>query len=260
MGKKAAVDFSAGGLRTAPLVADNAFNWRVFDANAQAYLRKRIAPGVFADICAAALRSPLAVPYGHTIYKYRYLALMEEERYYEAFLDAEVMGGVFRDELNHQQMLCSVYLKRHNFDRALDCVNKLLAFARRNGLDMVDLLGQRAELLRFMAKIKTFTAPDFCRKIERDGEEAQRLYSGLPVIVKGKALFALNEETRHPFLVFNLDDKDNETGFKRIYGQTAPCEIPFLQGLVPHTIITMLGYFLGALEDQLLFSPCYLLD
>ena len=260
MGKKAAVDFSAGGLRTAPLVADNAFNWRVFDANAQAYLRKRIAPGVFADICAAALRSPLAVPYGHTIYKYRYLALMELERYYEAFLDAEVMGGVFRDELNHQQMLCSVYLKRHNFDRALDCVNKLLAFARRNGLDMIDLLSQRAELLSFMAKIKTFTAPDFCRKIARDGEAAQRLYSGLPVVIKGKALFALNEETRHPFLVFNLDGPDNDTVFKHIYGQAAPGEIPFLQGLAPGATITMLGYFLGALEDQLLFSPCYLLD
>lgn len=261
MGKKAAVDFSAGGLRTAPLVADNAFNWRVFDANAQAYLRKQIAPGVFADICAAALRSDLAVPYGHTIYKYRYLALMEEERYYEAFLDAEVMGGVFRDELSHQQMLCSVYLKRHNFDRALDCINKLLAFARRNGLDMIDLLAQRAELLNFMAKIKFFTALEFCRKIERDGEAAQRLYSGLPVVIKGKALFALNEETRHPFLVFNLGDgPSNEIGFRRIYGQAASCEIPFLQGLVPNATITMLGYFLGALEDQLLFSPCYLLD
>ena len=90
--KKAVVDFAAGGLRTAPQVADNAFNWRVFEANAQAYLFKQITAEVFAEACGEALNSPLAVPYGHTIYKYRYLALMEQGRYYEAFLDAQVIG------------------------------------------------------------------------------------------------------------------------------------------------------------------------
>lgn len=260
MVKKNVADFAAGGLRTAPLVADTAFNWRIFDANVQAYLRKQITPQVFADICAEALNSPLAVPYGHTIYKYRYLALMELERYYEAFLDAQVMGGVFRDEFNHHQMLCSIYLKRHNFDRALDSLGKLLTLALRHDLETAELISQRCELLKFKAEIKTFNALDFCREIQRDQEEARRNYAGLPVIITGKAVFALNEQTKDPFLVFDLSGPDNGTEFTHIYGQAAPCEIPFLQGLAPDATITMLGYFLGDLDKQLLFSPCYLMD
>lgn len=260
MVKKNAADFAAGGLRTAHLVADAAFNWRVLDANIQAYLRKQIAPEVFADICAAALNSPLAVPYGHTIYKYRYLALMELERYYEAFLDAQVMGGVFRDEFNHHQMLCSIYLKRHNFDRALDSLGRLLALALRHGLETAELISQRCELLKFKAGIKAFDALDFCREIAQGGEEARRNYSGAPVIITGKALFALNECSKDPFLVFDLSGPDNATAFSHIYAQAAPCEIPFLQGLAPGAAITVLGYFLGELDGQLLFSPCYLMD
>ena len=70
---------------------------------------------------------------------------MEEERYYEAFLDAEVMGGVFRDELNHQQMLCSVYLKRHNFDRALEVdLAKTDAASLLKGMQLVKELLMKA--------------------------------------------------------------------------------------------------------------------
>ncbi len=257
--KKVVVDFAAGGLRTAPVVADNAFNWRVFEANAQAYLFKEMSAEVFADVCAAALNSPLAIPYGHTIYKYRYLALMELRRYYEAFLDAQVMGTVFRDELNYNQMLCSIYINRHNFDRALDCMNKLLAYARRQGLETADLLAQRCELLGFVAALKSFDALDFCRELRRNPQKEHDL-AGSPILLTGQAFFALNQETGHPFLVFNLEGEDNDTGFIRIYGQAADCEIPFLHGLVPNATVTMLGYFLGTLDDQVLFSPCYLVD
>ena len=260
MVKKSAVDFNSGGLRTAHQVSDNAFNWRVFDANAQAYLRKLISPAVFADLCAAALKSPLAIPYGHTIYKYRYLALMQLERYYEAFLDAQVMGGVFRDELNYNQMLCSIYLKRHNFDRALDCIGKLLNVARRQKLDSAELLAQRCDLLKIMAKIKTFTALDFCRKIAPSDPHAVNAYVGSQIILTGQALFALSEGSREPLLVFDLNHPDNHTGITHIYGRAADCEVPFLQGLKPGATITVLGYFLGVLDNQALFSPCYLLD
>ena len=258
--KKAVVDFAAGGLRTAPQVADNAFNWRVFEANAQAYLFKQITAEVFAEVCGEALNSPLAIPYGHTVYKYRYLALMELGRYYEAFLDAEVMGTVFRDELTHQQMLFSIYLNRSNFDRALDCVNKMLAFARRQGLDLAELLAQRSELLAFSRGIETFDALDFCRLISRAPEEARRKYAGRPVRLTGRAVFALNKETGHPFLIFNLPDTGNDTGFTHIYGQTEQCEIPFLHGLKPEAAITMLGYYLGTVDTQALFDSCHFVD
>ena len=56
--KKAVVDFAAGGLLAPRKVADNAFNWRVFEANAQAYLFKKLTPDVFADLCAEAIDSP----------------------------------------------------------------------------------------------------------------------------------------------------------------------------------------------------------
>jgi hypothetical protein len=260
MVKKAVVDFAAGGLHTAHLLADNAFNWRVFEANAQAYLRKQIAPDVFANICSAALSSPLTVPYGHTIYKYRCLALMELERYYEAFLDAQVMGGVFRDELSCRQMLCSIYLKRHNFSRALDCMSKLLSHAHIHNLDTTELAAQRSELLRFMARIKTFDALDFCRNLQQNPDKMQRDYCGRPINITGQAFFAINEERKLPLLVFDLTGPDNDTGFTHIYGQAAACEIPFLHGLTPGTTVTMLGYFMGAPHEQVIFSPCYLTD
>ena len=53
---------------------------------------------------------------------------------------------------------------------------------------------------------------------------------------------------------------DNHTGITHIYGRAADCEVPFLQGLKPGATITVLGYFLGVLDNQALFSPCYLLD
>lgn len=258
--KKAVVDFAAGGLLAPRKVADNAFNWRVFEANAQAYLFKKLTPDVFADLCAEAIDSPLAIPYGHTIYKYRYLALMELKRYYEAFLDAQVMGTVFRDELTHHQMLASIYLNRNNFDRALDCVNKMLGYARSHGLDMADLLAQRYELLAFIRNIKTFTALDFCRELQRAPGEVQRKYAGTPVRITGQALFALNQETGHPFLIFNLEGAGNDTGFTHIYGQAEKYEIPFLHGLKPDTAITMLGYFLGTVDSQALFGSCHFVD
>lgn len=258
--KKAAVDFAAGGLRTAPQVADNAFNWRVFEANAQAYLFKRISPETFAEVCGEALNSPLAIPYGHTIYKYRYLALMELGRYYEASLDAQVMGTVFHDELSRQQMLCSVYLNRGNFDRALDAISKMLAFARSHGLDPADLLAQRSELKTFMRDIKTFDALDFCRLISRDPEETKARYAGRPVRLVGQAVFALNRETGHPFLIFTLPQKNNNTGLTHIYGQAEQCEIPFLHGLKPDATITVLGYYLGTVDTQALFGSCHFVD
>lgn len=258
--KKAVVDFAAGGLRTAPQVADNAFNWRVFEANAQAYLFKQITAEVFAEACGEALNSPLAVPYGHTIYKYRYLALMEQGRYYEAFLDAQVIGTVFHDELTSQQMLCSIYLNRGNFDRALDAVGKMLNFARRHGLDMADLLAQRSELKTFARGIDTFEALDFCRLISRNPEETRDRYAGRPVRLIGRAFFALNKETGHPFLIFNLPQEGNDTGLTHIYGQTEQCEIPFLHGLKPDATITMLGYYLGAVDTQALFGSCHFVD
>ncbi len=258
--KKAAVDFAAGGVRTAMDVADKAFNWRVFEANAQAYLLKSIAPDVFADICSAALKSPLAISYGHTIYKYRYLALMDLERYYEAFLDAQVIGGVFQDELSCNRMLCSIYFKRNNFDRALDCLNKMLTFARRHNLDSAELVAERCDLLRFIKNIKAFSALDFCREIKNDPQEAQRKYAGSPVRLTGPAYLAVNQESKDPFLVFDLAGADNDTGLTHIYGRAEPCEIPFLQGHTPGAPLTMLGYFLGVADNAALFNPCYFVD
>lgn len=264
--KKAGPDFSAGGLRIAPVLADSAFNWRVFEANARAFLAKDIEPGAFADMCSLAISSPLVGDYGHTLYKYRYLAYMELERYYEALIDAQVMLAAYGDELNHLQMCCSIFLKRHNFSQALVCVDRLLGLARKRGGEISDLLGDRASLCRFMNQVKIFTAADFSREVAADPEAVQRAYAGVPVQISGDALFALNQETNHPFLVFNLSGQENDAGYTCIYGHAAQHEVPFLhqvfQELRPGQArpASMLGYYMGSVNKQILFSPCYLLS
>ncbi len=264
--KKSGTDFSVGGLRIAPVLADSAFNWRVFEANARAFLAKDIAPGPFAEMCTAAIASPLADDYGHTIYKYRYLAYMALERYFEALIDAQVMLAAYSDELNHLQMCCSVFLKRHNFSQALLCVDRLLGLARKQGGEITDLLSDRASLCRFISRVKSFTAAEFSRELGADPAAAQRTYAGVPVQISGEALFALNQETNHPFLVFNLPEQDSPAAFTCIYGHAAQHEIPFLHqvfrelkpGQAQH--LAMLGYYLGSVDKQILFSPCYLVS
>lgn len=241
-----------------PAMADSALRFEDFTANAEAFLRKEIHADVMADICAVALEYADDADYRKSVHKYRFLANVALERYYDAMADALAMLTEFEDAHQHYSMMCSLSLKRWNYMRAFDYVDKLIAVSRENGLDVDTLEQDRDELERFLARILCFSAQEFSnamvRALEVGGGAAVRDYAGIPLQITGAATVLVHPAGRVPYCVFQADDYVP----RAIYCQMPESELPFIRHVEEGQSATIFGYLLSVDATKILLQPCRL--
>ncbi|MDL2272289.1 hypothetical protein LJC23_04570 [Desulfovibrio sp. OttesenSCG-928-I05] len=244
-----------GAVMLHPAMADAALRFEDFTANAEAFLRKEIRADVMVDICAVALEFAEDAAYRKSVHKYRFLANVALERYYDAMADALAMLTEFEDAHQHYSMMCSLSLKRWNYARALDYVDRILALSLENGLDARTLEEDRDELEIFLSRILCFSAQEFSLAMTRalgvEGAAAVREYAGVPLQITGRATVLVHPASRVPYLVFQAD------GYvvRSIYCQMPESELPFIRHVEEGRNATVFGYLLSADSDKILLQP-----
>lgn len=249
-----------GLLPLRPELADYTLRYEDFARSAEAYLRKELPADVLLELCALALESVIDDAQRKSVHKHRYLANIALGRLYDAMADALAILREFGDAPLHFEMMCSLCLKRNNYFRALEYVEKILSWSIERGLDVGTLEADRAELEKFAARIRLFSAEEFSdtimRLLAREGAAAVRQYAGVPLQITGKARVNVLPSPRTPYLIFDTD----EAMPKPVYCQMPENELPFIRHVEEGQRATAFGYLLSVDASKILLQPCRLIS
>ena len=241
-----------GSKYRAPPVGRRSPSAAEFETAAAAFLKRTFPAASFLEVCNAAIENAFNERSEKALYKYKYLACMALERYYDASLLAFVMLNRFQDEALHCEMMCSICLKRNHYDMALEHLDRLIGLSGRFTPEAAELERDKAALKGRIAMILRFSSESFLSEVGNDNNETRRRYAGLPLLLTGPARFLLHPDTGTPYFIFKAEGKTGRV----IYGQARKSEIPFIPRFKTGGAISIMGSFLGADEEKILLQPC----
>lgn len=241
-------------------LGDYRLTYEVFERKAALFLNGSLEPALFLELCNLALDYAEQAGdddlYKLEIHKYRFLAKIGLQLYYEATADAYAVLNEYHDVFLYYEMMCSLSLKRSNHYSALDYLEKMMDFANLNGLDSSEFLLEHQQLTRFISKILHYHVEDLCRAVLADGDLAQRSFAGLPLLVTGKARFMIYPHNNNPYLLFSPE----QSSIQSVYCHAPVSELPYLRHVRPEQEVTVFGYLLKCDQSKIVLKPCNILD
>lgn len=248
--------FNHNAMVLPPAMGDHIYTPAEFETLALAFQQGQLASDVFLDICTAALNRDNDPSYERLIYRNRYLAYLVLGDYYQARAEARTVLSRFNDQLLYQEMLCVIFLKRRNYYRALECMDRIIEKIGPGNANAGLFMQQRQEIQSVVDSVISCSAEEFRQAVAAAGQDAGGRYGGRLLRISGPASFALVPGTGNLYIVFRAGQADG----LGIYGQAPGCEIPFLRHCQAGQQLSVLGVFLGIDQRNILLTPCHVLD